>query len=93
MLNELFEAMRNDNRIHVDKDLNVTASLNGVKLKVNGIRMYDWARSKGYTITGKEIEFMDGNSTSYTLENEREMTIEEYLDQVDHQDINEFLNQ
>ena len=92
MLNELFKAMSNDNRITIHDDYTITARLNGVQLIVDGLYMYDWARRKGYNITGKEIAYMDGNSMSYTYENEREMDIDEYLGQIDHREINEFLN-
>jgi len=91
MIDELFKAMSNDNRITIHDDYTITARLNGLKLKVNGVDMYDWSVRNGYAITGKEIAFMDGNSMSYTYENKRDMDIDEYLGQIDHIDINEFL--
>lgn len=82
------------NSIYYNQETEVlTATLNGVTVRIDGFQFYLWADRNGMTRTGEEIAFMDGNSMSYTFENDERMEQEQFFEEtsIDHEDIRDYI--
>ena len=88
MLEQLFNQFRLMNYLRYNKeDEVITACHNGVVIQVDGFQFYLWADKMGMTTTGEEIKYMDGNSQSFTIENPIEMDQAEFLEGIEHGEI------
>jgi len=94
MLDELFSHFKMSNYIEYDpKTEIITARLNGVVQRFDGMQVYLWADRTGRTLQGKEIKYMDGNSEAYDLIDPVHLSQDEYCSQIDFDDLRDYLRE